>query len=255
MSRSAQHLAGPLRSFAALVAWLDAVGFAPLLPKRGVPLRSAREAVLGRRYQGGEAWMGWDKTMEQLWEWKDRLGAERRGYYGEGLLPYPALVALELLPAFLALSPSGGTPEGFRRLYQDGLLSRDAALLYETLDRHGSLSRVRLRATTGLATVRLGRALQELERADLLARIGVEAQPAGWPATVYAPMDRAFPEAVVRAEITPEREARRVLIERYLRSGGTLTNRELARTFGWPAAALEHIERLDLPADPRVAPH
>jgi hypothetical protein len=238
-SSDAKHPGGPLRTFGALVAWVNTVGFAPLLPKRGVPLLSAREAVLGRRYEGGKAWMGWDRTMEQLWQWKDRLGAERRGYYGEGLLPYPALIALRLLPAFLALSPSGGTTGGFRRLYEDGLLSRDATLIYEALRTHGPLSRVRLRAITGLPSVRLGRALKDLERTGLLARVGIAPQPSGWPATVYAPMEAAFPKAVARASSMGTSEARRAVLDRYFRAGGRPTQRELAQTFGWPAPVLQ----------------
>ena len=226
-----------LRDFEDFVAWLNDVGLALFLPKRGVLLPSAREAVLGRPYQGGPVWMTdeWG-DLGGLWQWKDRLGAERLGYYGVGLLPHLCFVSLRLLPPLLALTPSRGRLAG---LYEEGRLSRDAYRLYETLAEHGPLGRNALRRRSGLTAGPLGHSLQELETFALIARVGVESGKGGWPSTVYATFEDDRPEIVGEAAHLQDQDARTHVLAAYLRLVPDATDRDARRALGWPLAAIE----------------
>ncbi len=226
-----------LRDFAALVAWLNDVGLALFLPKRDVLLPSAREAVLGRSYEGGPAWMTdeWG-DLGGIWQWKDRLGAERLGYYGVGLLPHLSFVSLTLLPPLLALTPSRGRLAG---LYEEGYLTRDAHRLHEMLTGRGALGRNALRRLAGLNAARLGRGLKELEAAGLIARVGVDDSAPGWPSTLYATFEEAYPAAVDEAAHLQDEDARARLLSAYLRLAPAATDRDARRALGWPLAAIE----------------
>jgi len=233
-----------LRDFDDFVAWLNDVGLALFLPKRGVLLPSAREAVLGRPYQGGPVWMTeeWGE-LGGLWQWKDRLGTERLGYYGIGLLPHLSFVSLTLLPSLLALTSSRGRLASSRGrlagLYEEGYLTRDAHRLHEMLTERGAMGRNALRRLAGLSAARLGRGLRELEADGLIARVGVDDSAPGWPSTIYATFEEAYPAAVDEAAHLQDEDARRRVLSAYLRLVPDATDRDARRALGWPLAAIE----------------
>jgi hypothetical protein len=174
----------------------------------------------------------------EWWEWKDQLQERRRAYLGRVVRRKATLVALDLLPAFLALYYAGGGAEVYDEEHHRGRLGDDAWRIGEHLSRHGPTPVDALRRALMPAgpagTRRFHRALDEMQEKFKTVTVGRVRKH--WSVRVIGLLsDWAPPEIVREAHALTRRpgEARRRIVERAARTAGALGVREAARMFGW----------------------
>ncbi len=207
--------------------FIDRVGFALLMPHRGLPLPTLWEAIRGR--PGGHPFRPWTKHTDLLWDWKDELPAKRLAFYGSVWNGHPGLVSLEMFPCLLKLWGCPLGLEGFREAYREGRLSFDANRLGETLLRGGLLNTYRLRVKIGLSSNTFKRALVELQKKLVIAKCGTDERDTTWPAEVVDLSARVFPRAHTEARGLSFLEAREVALQKMQKNAPRLTSRQVAR--------------------------
>lgn len=191
-------------------------------------------------------WSEWDRSAHDAWHWKDRLFSSGRVYYGKPLGDFRLLLSRRLLPYVHAACAPGPTYEegDYLELYRDGLLGEDARHLYEALLRIGAGSTAKLRRTAFVerdkrANARFDRALTELQRAFLVAAVGVDDDNA-WKYTFrYAPLARAFPAEVARAAALSRRDAIRGVVAWVVGLSLVVPAARAGRLFDWDGPAYE----------------
>src|SRR5207237_4174763 len=114
-----------------------------------------------------------------------------------------------------------------------------AKSVYEALLRSGPASTTKLRRGSGLSDFgKFDRALTELQRAFLIAAVGIDHDNA-WKYTFrYAPLHQAFPKEAAKAAELSSREAMAHLLRHYADLTGNGDLRAAARLFGWPLERL-----------------
>ncbi|MBI2861597.1 MAG: hypothetical protein HYX89_02130 [Chloroflexi bacterium] len=222
-----------------LARFIDEVGFALLFPGRGVELPSLWEAVCG----GREPLSYWDDRVQALWEWKDELAIARRAWYGKYFHSKPTFISLAILPAFLKIAELPADPSDAQSLYQAGHLSREARDLYSLVLQSGPISSLSLRRSAGLMGktrgTRFERALRELQRKLLLAKVGISETGSSWPSDIFAPIHLAFPQAFEASITLGIEEARSAVLQRYFHISVAATPRSIATLFGWEPTATQ----------------
>ncbi len=222
-----------VRTLAAAAQFIRQTGFCWLFaPEGNVPeLPSLMEAVKGKR---GVHIQDWDEDSDQVWAWKNDLPAERRAYYGKGLMGRPALVSLEMLPYLMACTGD----ESLERLYAHGGISYEAKKIYDTLAQFGPQPTLALRRTAGFdskeGSTRYHRALDELQRRLFVMPVGATSQGKAWPTQIFELTARWFPEQTARARELDVYEAQRALVTRYLKTVLLAKPGAVARLFGLP---------------------
>ncbi|MGB3715350.1 MAG: hypothetical protein WA996_13050, partial [Candidatus Promineifilaceae bacterium] len=131
-----------LRNQEDALAFVKKRGFVYFWPIKGARLPSLWAAVAGDRPVADAH----DDPGHVTWSWKDEMLDKRRWYYGKILRGKATMISLEVAPFFYALSENYGDPDSdYLQLYEDGLLSREAKMIYEALLREGPLDTVTLR--------------------------------------------------------------------------------------------------------------
>jgi hypothetical protein len=233
-------LARRLRTMNAAARFIHQVGFCWLFgPGAGnLELPSLFEAVKGRR---GMQIFDWDADSDLVWGWKSDLPAAHLAYYGKALAGKPVFVSPEVLPFLLA---NAGT-ESLDHLYQYGGISYEAKKIYRALESLGPQPTRALRAAAGLDTKngnsRYHRGLDELQRMLFVMPVGATNEGGNWPSQIFELVERWFPAQFKLARGLDVREARRVLVTRYLKTVVGAPRAVIARMFRIPNAELDLI--------------
>lgn len=218
------------------VAFVNEVGFCFLFGDQSVEIPTLWAAVCGERrpvpvhHDDGD--------LGRTWDWKDTLPARGLFHYGKLLRKKPTLVALDLLPAFYALSPNYGDVNDYLGRYAEGRLSYEAKRIYEALLQNGAMSTTYLREEAGLPgggenARRFDRALTELQVELRIVKSGIAETGAWGYAYVYDLFLNRYPEVPERARVLSGAEAQETLLLRYLRNVVAVPERGARRLFGW----------------------
>ncbi len=228
------------------VAFVRERGFIFFWPIKGVLFPSLWAAVAGNRPVADAH----DDPGHVTWGWKDNLLGKRRWYYAKILRGKATIIDLEMAPVFYALSENYGEPEvDYLQLYEDGLLSQPARLIYETLLREGAMDTVHLRQaihmTRRSSDSAFARGLTELQREFRILPVGI-AKAGGWNYSfIYEAVHRHFPQLPEQARGIGRGEARQILARRYFEAVGAATEGEMRKLFQWkPVDVRRTLERL-----------
>jgi hypothetical protein len=208
----------PVQSIEDAASFIEDVGFALLFPTERPTAPSLWEAVAGPDAAPFAHGMGTAESM--VWTWKDLLPQAGLAWYGRFLRRRASLLS----PALLAALYLGrGEPGDHQAL----TLLPDAHRLGDALAAN-PLASSALRALVGHRG-RYDRAINQLHEHLLVTSAGVREQRSGWPAAVIDLTCRRF-EVGGGAD-------HRYATARFLDTMVEATPAELARAFGWSAAA------------------
>jgi hypothetical protein len=229
-----------LRSVEDALSFVNERGFVYFWPIKGANLPNLWAAVAGQRPVADKH----DDPGHVPWGWKDGMLDKRQWYYGKILRGKATMIALDVVPAFYALSENYGDPEhDYLQLYEDGLLSREAKLIYETLLREGPLDTVNLRRKihmTGKASNSpFERGLTGLQRDFKILPVGIAEAGAWRYSFIYDLVHRHYPELPEKARSIKRSEARQKLLGLYFASLGAATAAEARKVFQWPKKDLD----------------
>lgn len=216
------------------VAFVRERGFVYFWPIKGVLMPSLWAAVAGDRPVADAH----DDPGHVTWGWKDEMLGARQWYYAKVLRGKATMISLELAPAFYALSENYGEPErDYLQHYEDGLMTREAKVLYEAILEHGPLDTVMLRRKTHMTSRKsdspFNRALIHLQRDFKILPVGIS-QSGGWRYSfIYDAVHRHYPDLPQRARAVGRGEARRKLTKIYLASVGVAGSGDVRKVFQW----------------------
>jgi len=222
-----------LRSPEQAVEFVNDVGFCFLFPQKGVEMPSLWEAICG--VSRPVPIHHDDRALGYAWHWKDELPCHGLVYYGKLLRKKPTFVSLDLLPYFYALSDNYGELDDYLEEYEDGTLSEEARRVYKALLTRGALPTSHLRVEAGLAgksnASRFNRAVVELQVGLKIVKTGISDQSSWRYCYVYDLLLRRWPDLPERARKITRREARRVLVARYLDNAIEVDQTRIYRLF------------------------
>jgi len=169
---------------------------------------------------------------------------KRQWYYAKILRGKATMIALDIVPNFYALSENYGDPEhDYLQLYEDGLMSREAKLIYETLLREGPLDTVNLRRKihmTGKASNSpFDRGLPGFQRDFKILPVGIAEAGAWRYSFIFDMVHRHYPELPEKARSIKRGEARRRLLTLYFKSLGAAPAAEARKLFQWTKKDLD----------------
>lgn len=209
-------------------------GFIFFWPNKEINFPSLWAAVAGDRPVADEH----DDPGHVTWSWKDSLLGQKRWYYGRVLRHRNAMISLDVLPYFYALSPNLGDPEqDYLVDYQEGKLTAEAKSIFEALLREGPLDTIALRKSARLASsasdTRFNKALNDLQMEFKVLPIGISEAGAWNYAFIYELTHRHFPTLIDQAGLIFENEARQNLSMQFFESVGAAPLTQVSRLFGW----------------------
>lgn len=225
-----------LQSVSEALDFVNERGFVYFWPIKGIELPSLWTAVAGNRPVANEH----GDAGHVTWGWKDEMLDKRQWYYGKILRGKATMIALDIVPYFYALSENYGDPEhDYLDVYEQGLLSREAKVIYEALLREGPLDTVNLRRViqmTGKSSNSpFDRGLTQLQRDFKILPVGVSQAGAWRYSFIYDVVHRFYPDLLERARPIKRREAREKLVSLYMASVGAATAVGVTKLFQWPA--------------------
>ena len=229
-----------LRSVEEALDFVNERGFVYFWPIKGANLPNLWAAVAGKRPVADEH----DDPGHVTWGWKDSMLDKRQWYYAKILRGKATMISLDIVPMFYALSENYGDPEhDYLQLYEDGLMSREAKLIYETLLREGPLDTVNLRRKihmTGKASNSpFDRGLTGLQRDFKILPVGIAEVGAWRYSFIYDMVHRHYPELAAQARPIKRSQARQKLLSLYFTSLGAATVAEARKLFQWPKKDLD----------------
>lgn len=218
------------------VSFVNDMGFCFLFPIQKVEMPSLWDAIAGRVVKTYPDHKGYE--IERTWGWKDQSLNKKWWYYGKLLRNKATLISLDFLPNFYALSENFGDYEhDYLEEYKTGLVSAEAKQIYEALLKNGALDAVRLRREARLSSDaskgRFDKALTDLQTGLKVLPVGIAPVGAWRYAFIYEVLPRWFPEIPARAQQISRMEARRRVLDQYLRNVIFSTVPLAARVFGW----------------------
>ena len=222
------------------VAFVNERGYVYFWPIKEVTLPSLWAAVAGDRPVPDAH----DDPGHVTWGWKDEMLGARQWYYAKVLRKRATFISLDTVPYFYALSENYGEPDkDYLLQYEEGRLTWEAKTVYETILNEGALDTVSLRKlarmTNKASNSPFNRALETLQADFKILPVGI-AQAGAWKyAFVYECVHRHYPDLLDQARAIRQAEARRYLIELYLRSVGAARLRDLSLLFGWSKAEVD----------------
>jgi hypothetical protein len=220
-------------------AFVDDVGFCFLFPIQGIEMPSLWDAIAGRVVKTYSSHSGYE--IERTWGWKDDALDKKQWYYGKLIRHKATLVSLDFLPNLYALSENYGDYEhDYLEEYRAGRLSAEAKAIYDALLKNGALDAVRLRREAHLSAEaskpRFERALTELQVGLKVLPVGIAEAGAWRYAFIYELLPRWLPDVPERARSIGRGQARRTILDQYLRNVIATTAPSAARVFGWSLA-------------------
>jgi uncharacterized protein YcaQ len=218
------------------VEFVNDVGFCFLFPIHKVEMPSLWDAIAGRVVKTYPDHKGYE--IERTWGWKDESLDKKWWYYGKLIRDRATLISLDFLPNFYALSENFGDYEhDYLEEYRTGQLTAEAKQVYEALLKNGALDAVRLRREARLSSEankgRFDKALTDLQTGLKVLPVGIAPVGAWRYAFIYEVLPRWFPELPDRARKIGRAEARRRILDRYVRNVIFTTLPEAARVFRW----------------------
>lgn len=222
------------------LAFVEERGFVYFWPIKGVILPSLWAAVAGNRPVADAH----DDPGHVTWRWKDGMLDRRQWYYAKVLRGKATMISLAIAPYFYALSENFGDPENdYLQQYEDGLLSREAKLIYEALLGHGPLNTVVLRRkihmTGKTSNSPFDRGLTSLQRDFKVLPVGVAEAGAWRYSFIYDLVHRYYPELPQQARAIGLGEARAKVMGLYFDSVGAATEAEARKLFQWRPALVK----------------
>jgi len=216
------------------LAFVNDVGFCStfyVFPE-GVPC--LWEAVAGRARPHWPRHSHHDAAIGLTWSLKDTLPAKRLVYYGKLLKGRPLLVALDVFPAFYALTRGRQRARDYRLEYEAGRLSVTAKRLMDALMREHPQYTRELRANCFLLeparTREFERAMAELQQGLWVVKTEERYEPSfsyRWDL-----LEAWLPEAVAEGRRQPRPAALEQLFARYIDATVLTSERILSRLFG-----------------------
>lgn len=216
------------------VKFVNERGFIFFWPIKGVELPSLWCTVAGNRPVPNNH----DDPAHITWQWKDNLLDKKRWYYARILRKRITVISLELLPSFYALSPNYGTPdEDYLLEYQQGKLTQEEKMVYETLLDNGPMNSLILRKEAHLSssenTSRYNRALDNLQRDFRILPVGIAEAGAWHYSYIYQPVHTFYPNLVDEAYQIKESQARCSILKSYFDSVGAARFKDIQKLFRW----------------------
>jgi len=226
-----------LRSPEQAVEFVNRRGFVFFWPIKNTVLPSLWKATVGDRGVPNNH----DDPGHITWGWKDGMLGKRRWYYGRCIRKRNAMISLDMLPAFYALSPNYGAPEtDFLDQYNQGLLSPEAKNIFALLLELGPLDTLALRREAGLssssATYRFKRGLDTLQMEFKIMPVGISDSGRWQYAHIYGIVPHHIPDLLDKAEKISEAQARQQILQSYLKSVGVIEIKQAARLLSWKLA-------------------
>jgi len=215
-------------------------GYVYFWPIKGVDLPSLWTAVAGDRPVADKH----DDPGHITWGWKDQMLGKKVWHYAKVLRGKATLISLETLPYFYALSENYGDPEhDYQELFAQGLLSREAHRIYETLLHEGPLDTVNLRRriqmTTKASNSPFERGLTQLQRDFKIMPVGVATTGAWRYSFIYDAVHRVYPQLPEQARSITRKAARAKLVALYLHSVGAAGEADIRKLFQWTPADVQ----------------
>jgi hypothetical protein len=235
-----------LQSREEALAFVEERGFVFFWPIKGAEFPSLWAAVAGRRPVADAH----DDPGHVTWGWKDEMLDKRQWYYAKVLRGRATMISLEIAPYFYALSENYGDPaQDYLQSYEDGLLSREAKVIYESLLHEGPLDTVRLRRTIHMTSKASNspfeRGLTALQRDFKILPTGTAETGAWRYSFIYDLVPRFYPNLPQRARAIGRSEARRKLLTLYFAALGAATADEVRKLFQWRKIDLQRaLEKL-----------
>lgn len=223
-----------LRGKEEAVAFVEERGFVSFWPIKGMLLPSLWAAVAGNRPVADAH----DDPGHVTWGWKDELLDKKQWYYAKILRGKATMLSLNVAPYFYALSENYGEPEeDYLQIYEDGLMTREAKVVYETLLQCGPMDTVNLRRKIQMTSRKsdspFSRALTSLQRDFRILPVGVS-QSGGWRYSfIYDAVHRHYPDLPQKARPIGRSEAREQLVLHYLAGVGAASGAEVRKVFQW----------------------
>lgn len=160
---------------------MEQVGFCSTFYRFPEGVACLWEAVVGRSRPRWPRRSHHDAGVGLTWRLKDELPARRRVYYGRLLHGRPLLVALDLFPAFYAMTRGRQRARDYRTEYEAGRLSHTARRIMDALVRDHPQYTRELRASCFLIessrTRDFERAMTELQRGLWVVKIEERYEP------------------------------------------------------------------------------
>ena len=229
-----------MRTAAAALAFVESVGFCSTFYCFPEGVACLWEAVVGRARPRWPKRSHHDDGVGLTWQLKDELPAARRVYYGKLLRGRPVLVALDLFPAFYALTRGRQRARDYRAEYAAGRMSLTAKRLLDALVREHPQYTRGLRANTFLLepsrTREFERALAELQQGLWVVKTEERYEPTfsyRWDL-----VEAWLPEHVAAGRRLSRAAALDRLLERYVAGAVYASPARLARLLGVSTAEL-----------------
>jgi hypothetical protein len=216
------------------VQFVNQRGFVLFWPINGVTYPSLWTAVAGDRPVADAH----DDPGHITWRWKDSLVGSRAWYYAKVLRKKATMIAIPVVPYFYALTENYGDPEeDYLILYQQGRMTQEAKIIYETLLDHGALDTVALRKAAHMTSQesesRFNKAITDLQADFKILPVAVTQAGAWRYAFAYDLVTRQYPEIIDQTRFITEKQARQKLAEVYFLSLGAAPLNDFVRFFGW----------------------
>ena len=216
------------------LAFVQERGFVYFWPIKGILLPNLWSAVAGNRPVADAH----DDPGHVTWGWKDQMLGTRQWYYAKILRGKATMIAPAGVPYFYALSENYGEPEqDYVQLYEDGLLSREAKLIYEALLREGALDTVALRRkiqmTSKSSNSPFERGLTQLQRDFKILPVGIAAAGPWRYSFIYEAVHRHYPDLPAQARPIARPAAREALLRHYFAALGAATAADVRKLFQW----------------------
>jgi hypothetical protein len=223
-----------LNSIDDAVSFVQERGFLYFWPIKGITLPNLWTAVAGDRIVADSH----DDPGHITWGWKDEALGKRIWYYGKILRKKATLIDLNIVPYFYALSENYGNPEEDVRIqYQEGHLTLDAKLIFDSILENGPLDTISLRQKTRMTSkesnARFDRALSSLQADFKILPIGISDAGAWRYAFIYGLTHKYYPDVVDKARHIKVHQARKKLINLYFDSVGAAQFTDVIKLFRW----------------------
>lgn len=229
-TQSGLRLASPEQA----VEFVNQRGFVFFWPVKGWDCPSLWVAAAGDRPVPDEH----DDPGHITWGWKDGMLGLRRWYYARCIARRNAMISLDILPHFYALSPNYGDPESdVQDEYIRGVMRLETKQVFDALLREGPLDTLALRKAARLASPesegRFNRALDELQMGFRVLPVGISQAGAWRYAFVYDLVHRHYPNLIAQAHLISESDARLNILQTHLKNVGAVQEASLVRMFRW----------------------
>lgn len=216
------------------IQFVNERGFTFFWPAKDVPLPSLWNATAGIRPVPSEH----DDPGNITWDWKDSLLDKKVWYYARILDNRNAMISIEMMPFFYALSPNYGDYEfDYLESYHMGYMTNAAKTIYETLISTGPMDTISLRKVSHLTGEKQKSAflkyINDLQKIMYILPIGIS-RSGGWRYSfIYDIPARYFTDLQEKSKMISEDEARKMIAWKYLQSIGAAQVRFFMRLFHW----------------------